>query len=81
MDQIEEMFADNSVETQTIDIFNEVLSLRSKRVEMVQSWAQYQFLYKSISEYAKYIKSLNDTSGDYVDLDEDPTPYLDNKLS
>ena len=81
MDQIEEMFADNSVETQNIDIFNEVLSLRSKRVEMVQSWAQYQFLYKSISEYAKYIKSLNDTSGDYVDLDEDPTPYLDNKLS
>ena len=69
MDQIEEMFADNSVKTEKIDIFNEVLALRSKRVEMVQSWAQYKFLYKSISEYIKHINSLNDTSGDYVDLD------------
>ena len=69
MDQIEEMFADNSVKTEKIDIFNEVLALRSKRVEMVQSWAQYRFLYKSISEYIKHINSLNDTSGDYVDLD------------
>ena len=69
MDQTEEMFADNSVKTEKIDIFNEVLALRSKRVEMVQSWAQYRFLYKSISEYIKHINSLNDTSGDYVDLD------------
>ena len=51
-----------------IDIFNAVLSLRAKRVEMVQSWAQYKYLYKSIAEYAKQVKSLNEASNDYVDM-------------
>ena len=68
MDQIEEMLSKTQTNTgqsarnqnQCIDIFNTTLSLRSKRVEMVQSWAQYRYLYKSVAAYAKQVKSMND---------------------
>ena len=66
--QIEEMLSKTQTNTgqsasnqnQCIDIFNTTLSLRSKRVEMVQSWAQYRYLYKSVAAYAKQVKSMND---------------------
>ena len=74
MDQIEDIFSINSPtsendidKTQYIDIFKAELFLRSKRVEMVQSWAQYQYLYNSVADYAKQIKAINDGSDDYVD--------------
>ena len=43
-----------------INIFSTVYSLRSKRVEMVQSWVQYKYLYASVSAYA------NQVNGSYV---------------
>ena len=77
MDQIEDLFSTNSPtsendfdKTQYIDIFKAVLFFRSKRVEMVQSWAQYQYLYNSVADYAKQMKSINDSSDDYVDYNE-----------
>jgi protein tyrosine phosphatase len=38
---------------ETINIFNTVLSLRSKRVEMVQTFGQYKYLYGSVVRYAR----------------------------
>ena len=71
MDQIEEMFQTKYKQcddkNRYIDIFNTVLFLRSKRVEMVQSWAQYRYLYKSVAAYAKQIKAMNEkVEDDYV---------------
>ena len=74
MDRIEDILSKNYDNSQSngnqfIDIFKEVLELRSKRVEMVQSWAQYKYLYKSIAEYSKQVKALNENSSDYADYD------------
>jgi protein tyrosine phosphatase len=73
MDQIEDLYStaeNNSDKTQYIDIFKAVLFFRSKRVEMVQSWAQYQYLYNSVADYAKQIKSINEGSDEYVDYND-----------
>jgi protein tyrosine phosphatase len=43
----------------TVDIFNTAYKLRSKRVFMVQSAAQYKYLYESVSDYAKSIQKKN----------------------
>ena len=75
MDRIEDMLSNKYNNSQSngnqfIDIFKEVLELRSKRVEMVQSWAQYKYLYKSIAEYSKQVKALNENNpSDYADYD------------
>jgi protein tyrosine phosphatase len=44
---------------QHINIFSTVYGLRSKRVEMVQSWVQYKYLYASVSAYAAQINGSN----------------------
>ena len=41
-----------------INIYDTVLSLRSKRVEMVQSWEQYRYLYGSVVAYARQLSGL-----------------------
>ena len=57
----------NSVdELQKIDIFSTVYALRSKRVEMVQSWVQYKYLYASVSAYACQINSTYAVESDYM---------------
>ena len=43
----------SAVIPESINIFNTVLSLRSKRVEMVQTWEQYKYLYGSIVAYSR----------------------------
>ena len=56
-------------DNQTLNIFTAVFQLRSKRVEMVQSWAQYKYLYASVSEYARQVTNTlqhNEEEGDYV---------------
>lgn len=65
MDKIEEELFDTerigsncgskSAEDHSINIFKTVFSLRSKRVEMVQSWEQYKYLYASVAAYAKQL--------------------------
>ena len=67
MDTIEEVLFDTepigsnsaskSSEYHSINIFKTVFLLRSKRVEMVQSWEQYKYLYASVAAYAKQINS------------------------
>ena len=44
---------------ETINVYNTVLSLRSKRVEMVQTWEQYKYLYGSIVRYAREKSGLH----------------------
>ena len=54
-------------ENQKINIFTTVFELRSKRVEMVQSWVQYKYLYASVSEYARQIANDSQANDeDYV---------------
>ena len=55
MEEVDEILKTkgSSTEAQTINIFNVVLSLRSKRVEMVQTWGQYKYLYGSVVRYAR----------------------------
>ena len=55
---------------QHINIFSTVYALRSKRVEMVQSWVQYKYLYASVSAYATQVNNGSYTpraeESDYV---------------
>ena len=48
----------STVVPETINIFNTVLSLRSKRVEMVQTWEQYKYLYGSLVAYSRAASGL-----------------------
>ena len=56
-------------DNQKINIFSTVFSLREKRVEMVQSWAQYKYLYASVSTYASQL------NGTYVETDDTYVNY------
>ena len=62
LDDVDELLKSK---TGTINIFNTVLSLRSKRVEMVQTWEQYKYLYGSIIAYSREKSGLPK-----LDLDE-----------
>ena len=86
MEKIETMIENRSVmaqdndavaENQTLNIFTTVLQLRSKRVEMVQSWVQYKYLYASVSEYARQISnnSQPDDEVEYVNSRHISTYY------
>ena len=57
-------------ENQSLNIFTTVFQLRFKRVEMVQSWVQYKYLYASVSEYARQITNdiQEEGEGDYVNV-------------
>ena len=56
-------------ENQKINIFTRVFDLRTKRVEMVQSWAQYSYLYASVAAYARQLEGSYDLAEeDYVVL-------------
>ena len=50
--------ASDMVNSDIINIYNTVFSLRSKRVEMVQTWGQYKYLYGSVVAYAREKKGL-----------------------
>ena len=65
-DRVDNQITGTENRNQQLNIFSTVYELRSKRVEMVQSWAQYKYLYASVSAYASMLNG-SDTESDYVD--------------
>jgi len=55
----------------TIDIFSTVLQLRSKRMFMVQAFAQYKYLHACVASYAKEVQDLKDSDNEVVDANND----------
>ena len=51
-----------------INIFETVFYLRKKRMQMVQSWSQYQYLYASVASYAREISRIYGIVDDYLSL-------------
>ena len=51
-----------------LNIFKLVLFLRSKRVKMVQSFAQYQYLYACIADYLKEVDRMSSLVDDYISM-------------
>ena len=51
-----------------LNIFQTVLTLRNKRVEMVQSFAQYTFLYACVSDYLREVDRLHAMVDDYLSM-------------
>ena len=49
----------------SLDIFSTVLALRCRRTEMVQSFAQYKYIYASASLYAKQINDVHSLASAY----------------
>ena len=57
-----------SDEHRRLNIFKLVLFLRSKRVKMVQSFAQYQYLYACIADYLKEVDRMSSLVDDYISM-------------
>lgn len=59
MEDVDEILKNSdSTSSTSINIYNTVFALRSKRVEMVQTWEQYKYLYGSVCIYARQKKGL-----------------------
>ena len=51
-----------------LNVFQTVLSLRRKRVEMVQSYAQYKYLYACVADYLKEANRMYAMVDEYQSL-------------
>ena len=57
LEQVDEVLLSKSKcdeDDQTIDIFKTVNELRSKRMQMVKTLNEYQFIYQAVEHYAKH---------------------------